>query len=74
MDPWILNVVKTGFAIKFWQPLLLSMVPNVQSGSSNQHKNARLEMEFHKLLKKGAIEVPEAISIPQTQQQMETSH
>ena len=34
------------------------------SGSTNPHKNAVLEAEFHKLLKKGAIEVPEDKSSP----------
>ena len=41
------------------------MVPTVQSGSINPHKNALLEMEFHKLLQKGAIEFPEDKSSPQ---------
>ena len=64
MDPWVLKVVKTCYSIKFWQPPPLSTVLMVQSGSTNPPNNALLETEFYKLLKKGAIEVPEDKSSP----------
>ena len=63
-DPWVLNVVKTGYSIKFWHPPLLSMVSTMQSGSLNPLIDALMETEFHKLLKKGAIEIPEDNSLP----------
>ena len=64
VGPSVLNVVKTGYSIKFWQPPPLSTIPTVLSGSMNPRKNTLLETEFHKLLKKGAMEVPEDKSCP----------
>ena len=34
-NPWVLNVVKTGYTMKFWHPPPLSTIQSVQSGSSN---------------------------------------
>ena len=60
----MVNVLRHGYNISFWQPPPLSQVLTVQLATNNPAKNSLLQAEFQNLLSKGAIEVPEDQASP----------